>query len=318
MEQPQPVVTEGLTKVYKDFWGRQKVHALVGLDLTLQRGEIFGLLGPNGSGKSTTIKLLLGLIFPTAGRARVLGSVPGTPAANQRIGYLPEESYLHRFLTGEETVDFYGRLFGLDRRQRRRRTAELLDLVGLDRRARARQLREYSKGMSRRIGLAQALVNDPELLLLDEPTTGLDPIGTREMKDLILRFKDQGKTILLSSHLLADVRGVCDRIGILARGELRELGRVDDLLMRRDVFQVQATGVTDAARQAIVGAVRDAGAQVVSAEHPTTTLEDLFLRVIRAEAEPQTAADHDAGGDPSARAAVADPPDEPAPSEDHG
>jgi len=309
MEQPQPVVTEGLTKVYKDFWGRQKVHALVGLTLTLQRGEIFGLLGPNGSGKSTTIKLLLGLIFPTAGRARILGHVPGTPAANQRIGYLPEESYLHRFLTGEETADFYGRLFGLGRTERRRRTAELLDLVGLDRRARARQLREYSKGMSRRIGLAQALVNDPELLLLDEPTTGLDPIGTREMKDLILRLKDQGKTILLSSHLLADVRDVCDRIGILARGELRELGRVDDLLMRRDVFQVQATGVTDAAREAIVAAARGAGAQVISAEHPTTTLEDLFLRVIRADADARVHTDHHAG---------THGPDKPAPAEDHG
>ena len=220
MDQAHPVVTQGLTKVYKDFWGRQKVHALTGLDLTLEKGEIFGLLGPNGSGKSTTIKLLLGLIFPTAGQARVLGLTPGSSAANQRLGYLPEESYLHRFLTGEETVDFYGRLFGLPPRRRRARTEELLEMVGLDRRARARQLREYSKGMSRRIGLAQALVNDPELLLLDEPTTGLDPIGTREMKDLILRLKDEGKTILLSSHLLADVRDVCDRIGILARGDL--------------------------------------------------------------------------------------------------
>jgi ABC-2 type transport system ATP-binding protein len=289
MEQPQPVVTRGLTKVYRDFWGRRKVHALVGLDLEIERGEIFGLLGPNGSGKSTTIKLLLGLIFPSAGSARVLGLTPGSPAVNQRVGYLPEESYLHRFLTGEETVDFYGRLFGLDRRQRRRRTDELLDMVGLDRRARARQLREYSKGMSRRIGLAQALVNDPQLLLLDEPTTGLDPIGTREMKDLVLRLKSEGKTILLSSHLLADVQDVCDRIGILARGELRELGRVRDLLLMRDVFQIRARGVTDHAREAILAAVRQAGAEVVSAEHPATTLEDLFLRVIRTEGGPPAA-----------------------------
>jgi len=283
MDDAHPVVTQGLTKVYKDFWGRQKVHALVGLDLSLEKGEIFGLLGPNGSGKSTTIKLLLGLIFPTAGQARVLGMTPGTSAVNQRIGYLPEESYLHRFLTGEETVDFYGRLFGLPRRRRRERTGQLLEMVGLDRRSRSRQLREYSKGMSRRIGLAQALVNDPELLLLDEPTTGLDPIGTREMKDLILRLKDEGKTILLSSHLLADVRGVCDRIGILARGELRELGRVRDLLTVRDVFQVQAKGVSEEACEAMVAAARQAGAEVVAAEHPTTTLEDLFLRVVRAD-----------------------------------
>jgi ABC-2 type transport system ATP-binding protein len=285
MAQPLPVVTKGLTKVYKDFWGRKKVHALVGLDLQLQAGEIFGLLGPNGSGKSTTIKLLLGLIFPTAGKAEVLGMAPGTPAANQRLGYLPEESYLHRFLTGEETVDFYGRLFGLDRRERRRRTAELLDLVGLDRRARARQLREYSKGMSRRIGLAQALVNDPELLLLDEPTSGLDPIGTREMKDVILHLKSQGKTILLSSHLLGDVQDVCDRIGILALGELKEIGRVRDLLLVRDVFQLRASGVTEATRQAILTAAKAGGARILAAEHPTTTLEDLFLRVIRADAE---------------------------------
>jgi len=281
MVQPRPVVTRGLTKVYKDFWGRRKVHALVGLDLVLEAGEIFGLLGPNGSGKSTTIKLLLGLIFPTAGRAEVLGHPPGTPAVNQRIGYLPEESYLHRFLTGEETVDFYGRLFGLPRRERRRRTAELLDLVGLDARARLRQLKEYSKGMSRRIGLAQALVNDPELLLLDEPTTGLDPIGTREMKDLILRLKGEGKTILLSSHLLADVQDVCDRIGILVRGELVEMGRVRDLLLVRDVFQLRAKDVSAEAADSILAAARRAGAEVLSAEHPTTTLEDLFLRVIR-------------------------------------
>ena len=285
MAQPQPVVTKGLTKVYKDFWGRKKVHALVGLDLQLQAGEIFGLLGPNGSGKSTTIKLLLGLIFPTAGKAEVLGMAPGTPAANQRLGYLPEESYLHRFLTGEETVDFYGRLFGLDRRERRRRTGELLDLVGLDRRARARQLREYSKGMSRRIGLAQALVNDPELLLLDEPTSGLDPIGTREMKDVILHLKSKGKTILLSSHLLGDVQDVCDRIGILALGELKEIGRVRDLLLVREVFQLRAAGVTEATRQAILTAAKGGGARILAAEHPTTTLEDLFLRVIRADAE---------------------------------
>jgi ABC-2 type transport system ATP-binding protein len=285
MKQSRPITTEGLTKVYRDFWGRGKVHALVGLDLALEPGEIFGLLGPNGSGKSTTIKLLLGLIFPTAGRAAILGLPPGTPAVNQRLGYLPEESYLHRFLTGEETVDFYGRLFGLPRRQRRRRTDELLELVGLDRRARARQLREYSKGMSRRIGLAQALVNDPELLLLDEPTSGLDPIGTREMKDLILHLRTQGKTILLSSHLLADVQDVCDRIGILDRGRLKEMGRVRDLLLVRDVFQLQARGVTPQVREVLLAAARAAGAEVLSAEHPTTTLEDLFLRVVQADAD---------------------------------
>jgi ABC-2 type transport system ATP-binding protein len=283
MAQPQPIVTKDLSKVYRDFWGRAKVHALVNLNLHLEPGEIFGILGPNGSGKSTTIKLLLGLIFPTSGEATILGYKPGTPAANQRLGYLPEESYLHRFLTGEETVDFYGRLFGLRRQERRKRTNELLDLVGLDRRARARQLREYSKGMSRRIGLAQALVNDPELILLDEPTSGLDPIGTREMKDLILHLKSQGKTIFLSSHLLADVQDVCDRIGILDRGQLKKIGRVKELLAVRDTFQLQAKNVSPQAREAIMAAARQAGATVVSAEHPTTTLEELFLKVVGIE-----------------------------------
>jgi ABC-2 type transport system ATP-binding protein len=301
VQQAQPVVTKGLTKTYKDFWGRGKVHALSGLDLSLRRGEIFGILGPNGSGKSTTIKLLLGLIFPTAGGATVLGMKPGTPAVNQRLGYLPEESYLHRFLTGEETVDFYGRLFGLGRAERRRRTSELLDLVGLDKRARARQLREYSKGMSRRIGLAQALVNDPELLLLDEPTSGLDPIGTREMKDLIIQLKRQGKTILLSSHLLADVQDVCDRIGILDRGRLKEMGSVRELLLVRDLFQLQAKGVTPQGREAIVAAAKAAGAEVVSAENPTTTLEELFLRVVQAKPKGRAAT----GGGP---ARASDPP----------
>ena len=318
MVEASPVLTQGLTKVYRDFWGRPKVHALVGLDLELRAGEIFGLLGPNGSGKSTTIKLLLGLIFPTSGSARVLGRPPGTPAVNQRIGYLPEESYLHRFLTGEETVDFYGRLFGLRRQQRRRRTAELLDLVGLDRRARVRQLHEYSKGMSRRIGLAQALVNDPELLLLDEPTSGLDPIGTREMKDLLLHLKAQGKTLLLSSHLLADVQDVCDRIGILDRGHLKELGRVRDLLLVRDVFQLQATGVTPRVREALLACARDAGATVVSAAHPTTTLEDLFLRVVRA-ARPCRSGGPQAGpgAGPEAAGPGRGPPAPPAPADDH-
>ncbi len=308
MESPLPVVTRDLTKVYVDFWGRAKVHALVGLNLALEPGEVFGLLGPNGSGKSTTIKLLLGLIFPTAGEAEVFGRPPGTPAVNDLLGYLPEESYLHRFLTGEETIDFYGRLFGLSRHERRRRTAELLDLVALDKRARRRQLKEYSKGMSRRIGLAQALVNDPKLLLLDEPTTGLDPIGTREMKDLILRLKDQGKTILLSSHLLADVQDVCDRIGILARGRLRECGRVRDLLLVRDVFQLRATGVGPEGAEAIRTAAQAAGATDVSTEHPTTTLEDLFLRVVReGDYESRSRAEEA----PAAEAASADASSEP-------
>src|SRR5687768_6084435 len=238
------VHAEELTKVYKDFWGRPKVTALDGLNLTIHRGEVFGLLGPNGSGESTTIKLLLGLIFPTRGRAWVLGEPAGSTAINERIGFLPEESYLYRFLNGEETLRFYGKLFKIPRKDLNRRVPELLDTVGLDAKARKRKLREYSKGMARRIGLAQALINNPDLILLDEPTTGLDPIGTREMKDLILSLKEQGKTVLLCSHLLADVQDVCDRITILFGGRMQTLGEVRDLLQVKDVTQFQARGLT--------------------------------------------------------------------------
>src|SRR5687767_8405320 len=221
----EAVHTENLTKVYRDFWGRPKVTALDDLNLTIHRGEVFGLLGPNGSGKSTTIKLLLGLIFATRGSAHVLGQPAGTTETKAKIGFLPEETYLYRFLNGEETLRFYGRLFGFSRKELNRRVPALLDIVGLDAKARKRKLREYSKGMARRIGLAQALINDPDLIMLDEPTTGLDPIGTREMKDLILSLKRQGKTVLLCSHLLADVQDVCDRITILFRGKMMELAK---------------------------------------------------------------------------------------------
>src|SRR5580704_10107442 len=240
----EAVQTEHLTKVYRDFWGRDKVRALDDLNLTIHRGEVFGLLGPNGSGKSTTIKLLLGLIFASRGSATILGHPCGSTAINEKIGFLPEESYLYRFLNGEETLKFYGRLFKIPRRELNRRVPALLDTVGLDAKSRKRKLREYSKGMARRIGLAQALINNPDLILLDEPTTGLDPIGTREMKDLILSLKEQGKTVLLCSHLLADVQDVCDRITILFRGKMQELGHVRDLLQVKDITQVQARGMT--------------------------------------------------------------------------
>src|SRR3982751_6194459 len=270
------IETRSLTKIYRDFWGRQKVRALNALDLEIRKGEIFGLLGPNGSGKSTTIKLLLGLLFPTGGQALVFGKDATEVTKNERIGYLPEESYLYRFLNAEETLDFYGRLFDMPASVRQQRTNELIEMVGLSW-ARRRQLREYSKGMTRRIGLAQALINDPELILLDEPTSGLDPIGTREMKDLILKLRDQGKTILMSSHLLPDVQDVCDRIAILHQGELKELGRVDELLTVQDVVQMRAKGLSKAAEDEIRGVIARHNCELLSVEHPTTTLEELFL-----------------------------------------
>ena len=282
------VVTEKLTKIYRDFWGRPKVVALDGLNLSLERGEVFGLLGPNGSGKSTTIKLLLGLIFPSRGKATVLDRPAGDTRAAEKLGFLPEESYLYRFLNAEETLDFYGRLFRIPRASRKRRIHELLDLVGLDAKARKRPLREYSKGMQRRIGLAQALINDPELILLDEPTTGLDPIGTREMKDLILLLKKQGKTVLLCSHLLADVQDVCDRIVILFRGKQLRLGYVSELLEDRDILQLQVRGASEQLRKTLEKAIAsDPNAKLVDVSHPTSTLEELFLRVI----QEQTGAD---------------------------
>jgi ABC-2 type transport system ATP-binding protein len=287
------VETRNLSKVYRDFWGRQKVRALKALDLEIHQGEIFGLLGPNGSGKTTTIKLLLGLLFPTSGRALVFGREATDVSKNERLGYLPEESYLYRFLNAEETLDFYGRLFDMPAAVRRKRAAELIDLVGLNW-AKRRQLKEYSKGMARRIGLAQALINDPELILLDEPTSGLDPIGTREMKDLILKLKAQGKTVLMSSHLLADVQDVCDRIAILHQGELKELGRVDSLLKVRDETQIRARGLSDAAQAEIRSVIERHHGSVLAMDNPTTTLEELFLTVVRdSEARPGRRAKQD-------------------------
>jgi ABC-2 type transport system ATP-binding protein len=280
------IETRGLAKIYRDFWGRQKVRALKGLDLTVRRGEIFGLLGPNGSGKTTTIKLLLGLLFPTSGQAFVLGKAATDVTKNERIGYLPEESYLYKFLNAEETLDFYGRLFSLPKAVRRERTQALLKQVGVTT-AKRRRLREYSKGMTRRIGLAQALINDPELIILDEPTTGLDPIGCREMKDLILDLKAKGKTVLMCSHLLADVQDVCDRIAVLHQGELKELGRVDSLLKVRDVTELRATGLSDACKEEIQRVIEKHGGKVTSIDNPTTTLEELFLEIVQdAEARP--------------------------------
>ena len=274
------IETRNLTKVYKDFWGRPKVNALESLDLEVRRGEIFGLLGPNGSGKSTTIKLILGLLFPTSGQALVFNKDASDVSKNERIGYLPEESYLYKFLNAEETLDFYGRLFNMSAGRRKQRVRDLIKLIDIEW-AKRRQLKEYSKGMTRRIGLAQALINDPELIVLDEPTTGLDPIGTREMKDLIVRLRDQGKTILMCSHLLADVQDVCDRIAILHQGELKEMGAVENLLSVRDITQIQAKGLSDDAQQQIRQIIEGDQADLVSMENPTTTLEDLFLGIVR-------------------------------------
>ncbi len=275
------IQTFDLTKVYSGFM-KPEVLAVDRLNMQVRCGEVFGLLGPNGSGKTTTTKLLRGLIFPTRGRAEVLGSPAGDIAAKEKIGFLPEESYLYRFLNAEETLDFYGKIFGIPRRVRRRRTDELIELVGLQS-ARKRALRGYSKGMSRRIGIAQALINDPELIFLDEPTSGLDPIGRREVKELILRLKGLGKTVMLCTHLLPDVQDVCDRVAILHNGRLCEEGALDDLLVLKNKTQLTVDDLTEKEQEQLKKFLAGMGHDKVTMTHPYDTLSSLFMRIIETE-----------------------------------
>jgi ABC-2 type transport system ATP-binding protein len=285
------VETFSLTKIFSDWWGRAKVYAVDDLDLQVRPNEVFGLLGPNGSGKTTTLKMLLGLLHPTKGKALLLGGDGNDPKINSRIGFLPEESYLYRYLTARETLDFYGRLFGLPSKVRKMRIEALLDMVGLKAVAN-RAVGTFSKGMARRIGLAQALINDPDLLILDEPTTGLDPIGTRQIKDLILKLAERGKTILLCSHLLADVEDVCDRIAILYGGKIQTQGRVRELLQQTNKRQITTDAISDAAVEKIKQIVNDENAECEVAS-PMDKLETFFIRTVTAaqqQAQPTSGA----------------------------
>ncbi len=285
MSAPLVIQAAGLTKVFRDFWRRARVRAVNNLDLDVAPGEVFGLLGPNGSGKSTTIKMILGLLHPSRGRVSVFNRPPDDVKIKARIGYLPEESYLYRFLNARETLDYYGTLFKLPRRDRKRRTEELLEMVGL-RSAARRPVGEYSKGMARRIGLAQALINDPDLLILDEPTSGLDPIGTKLVKDIIVRLGEvYQKTILLSSHLLADVEEVCSRVTILYGGQIQEQGRIDEILSRRNHVQMVTEQLTDETLAAIRQLVQQREGKSLDVSVPRDRLESLFLRIVeRAQA----------------------------------
>jgi ABC-2 type transport system ATP-binding protein len=275
------VAVRGLTKIFQDFWGRPKARAVDNVDFEVRRGEVFGLLGPNGSGKSTTVKMLLGLLYPTQGHIEVFGHSPRHVATKTRIGYLPEESYLYRYLDSAETLNFFGQLFELPAAERRRRSEQLLEMVGLSQ-VQHRTVGEFSKGMQRRIGLAQALINDPDLVILDEPTSGLDPIGCREVKDLILALARRGKTVILSSHLLADVEDVCDRVVIYYGGKVQAMGTLKELLATPDVVRITAPVLPRSTLQKVIELIRaDVAEDKIHVDNPTQNLESYFLGVVQ-------------------------------------
>ena len=303
------IETQDLTKDYSvGFWRPRPRRALDGLTLGVEAGEIFGLLGPNGAGKTTTLKLLMQLVFPTSGRASILGLPAGSPAVKRRIGYLPEHPYFYDYLTAEELLIYFGALFGYDGADRAARAARLLDQVGIGAERRL-ALRKYSKGMLQRVGLAQAILNDPEVLFLDEPMSGLDPLGRREVRALILDLRKRGCTIFFSSHILSDAEALCDRVAVLARGRLVAQGRVAELvafevkgweLIVSDVdpaalndLSTRPTRVTQiaggryalelpggAAPDRLLAELTAAGGRLVSLNPIRETLEDFFVKQV--------------------------------------
>lgn len=295
------VAVRGLSKVFKDFWGRPKARAVDNVDFEVRRGEVFGLLGPNGSGKSTTVKMLLGLLNPTKGHIEVFGKPPRHVATKARIGYLPEESYLYRYLSSAETLDFFGNLFELPPGDRRNRTEQLIEMVGLNQ-ARGRLVGEFSKGMQRRIGLAQALINDPDLVILDEPTAGLDPIGCREVKDLILALAKRGKTVILSSHLLSDVEDVCDRVVIYYGGKIHASGTLKSLLTKPDSVRITSPVLPRETMEKVLEMIRrDVGTDKLRVDSPTQNLESYFLEVVE---RARAASSHTSGATSGAQVAA--------------
>lgn len=278
MTNPAAVAVRGLTKVFPVPFQRRTVVALRNLNLRVEAGEVYGLLGPNGSGKSTTLKTILGLVSPTAGSTEIFGCDSREVRSHVAVGFLPENPYFYKYLTGEETLRFFGKLCGLGGRALERRMKEMLALVGLSN-ARDRRLGTYSKGMLQRIGLAQALIHEPRLLVLDEPTAGVDPAGSREIRDLILDLKRRGITVLLSSHLLAQAQEICDRIGILANGALLREGRLQDLIAIENQTELVLENASPELLGKIEAVAAEAKAKVVAHRPSTTTLERLFLEV---------------------------------------
>src|SRR5213594_820726 len=271
------VAVHGLTKTFSvPLHPARGIVAVKELNLRIESGEVYGLLGPNGSGKSTTLKIILGLVSPTRGRTEIFGRDSRLVESREAVGFLPENPYFYKYLTGKETLRFFGRLCGLRGSALKSRINELLDLVGLSK-ARNRRLGTYSKGMLQRIGLAQALIHDPRLVVLDEPTAGVDPAGSREIRDLILDLKRRGITVLLSSHLLAQAQEICDRVGILANGALVREGRLDELIAIENQTELILENASDALLDEIERMAAKSNAKLIERRKSTTTLERLFL-----------------------------------------
>jgi ABC-2 type transport system ATP-binding protein len=271
---------QNLTKVFAIPFRRERIIAVRDLSLDVEPGQVYGLLGPNGSGKSTTMKIVLGLVSPSAGSTRIFGCDSREVESREQVGFLPENPYFYKFLTGQETLHFYGKICGLSGAKLRERTSELLNLVGLDH-ARDRRLAGYSKGMLQRIGLAQALIQQPRLLVLDEPTAGVDPAGSREIRDLILDFKNRGITVLLCSHLLSQVQEICDRVGILHKGVLVREGRLDELISIENQTEIILENANPDLLARIHTLLSESGARVLTERKPQTTLENFFLDVTK-------------------------------------
>jgi ABC-2 type transport system ATP-binding protein len=269
---------QNLTKVFPIPFKRERLTAVDNLSLTVEPGQVYGLLGPNGSGKSTTMKIVLGLVAPTSGQTEIFGCDSTRVASREQVGFLPENPYFYKFLTGLETLQFFGKLCGLRGKKLEERARELLALVRLENAA-DRRIGGYSKGMLQRIGLAQALIQEPRLLVLDEPTAGVDPAGSREIRDLILSFKERGITVLLCSHLLEQVQEICDRVGILDRGRLIREGRLDELISIENQTELVIENASPQLLAEIAEKVRASGARLVDQHQPQQNLERYFLQV---------------------------------------